>query len=70
MLRSIPAARAIMAFEKAGFVVDRVVGSHYILTREGGPTFSIPRHGKVKAGLLLAKIKAAGLTYEEFEALI
>ena len=69
-LRSVPAARAVRAFEKAGFAVDRVVGSHYVLTRKGGPTFSIPYHGTVKAGLLLAKIKAAGLTYEEFDALL
>jgi HicA-like toxin of HicAB toxin-antitoxin system len=55
---------------EGGIVVDRVMGSHSILTREGGPTFSIPRHGSVKVGLLLAKIKLAGMTYEEFEALI
>jgi len=37
------------------------------LVREGSPVISIPRHDTVKAGLLLAKITAAGLTYEEFE---
>jgi len=47
-----------------------VAGSHVILVRNGSPVISIPRHGTVKAGLLMAKIKAAGMTYEEFEALI
>jgi len=31
---------------------------------------SIPRHSTIKVGLLLAKIKAAGMTYEEFESLL
>ena len=69
-LRGLSAQRVVRAFERAGFELDRVAGSHYILVRDGGPTISIPRHDPVKVGLLLSKIKAAGLTYEEFEALL
>jgi predicted RNA binding protein YcfA (HicA-like mRNA interferase family) len=69
-LRNLSATRVLRAFERAGFKVDRVAGSHYILVRDGGPTISIPRHDPVKVGLLLSKIKGAGLTYEEFEALL
>ncbi len=69
-LREIRADRALRAFEKAGYGLDRVAGSHYILVREGSPVISIPRHSTIKAGLLPAKIKAAGMTYEEFESLL
>jgi predicted RNA binding protein YcfA (HicA-like mRNA interferase family) len=66
-LRDLPGRRVIRAFEKLGYQVARITGSHYVLKRPGRPTISIPRHGSVKVGLLLSKIKAAGLTPEEFE---
>lgn len=69
-LRGVPSSRVVKAFEKAGYVVDRIAGSHYILVKAGSPTLSIPRHGTMKTGLLLSKIKAAGLTYDEFEELV
>jgi predicted RNA binding protein YcfA (HicA-like mRNA interferase family) len=47
-----------------------VRGSHYVLTHPERPAISIPRHREVKVGLLMAKIKAAGLTVEEFEELL
>ena len=69
-LRDLKPDQVVRAFERAGYRLDRVSGSHYILVREGSPVISIPRHSTVKTGLLLSKIKAAGLTYEEFEALL
>ncbi len=69
-LREVSGDRALRAFQKAGYAVDRVAGSHYILVREGSPPLSIPRHPTIKLGLLLAKIKAAGMSYEEFEDLL
>ena len=60
---------AISAFEKAGFEVDRIRGSHHILKKSGHRyALSIPVHsGKtVGTGLLSAQIKNAGLTIEEF----
>jgi len=62
--------QAIRAFERLGYQIARTRGSHYILKHPDRPTISIPRHRSVKTGLLLSKIKAAGITPEEFEALL
>lgn len=64
---------AVAAFKKAGFVVNRIRGSHHILSKEGvAIRLSIPVHkGKtVGVGLLTQQIKAAGLSVEEFVALL
>ena len=45
-------------------------GSHYVLTHPERAALSIPRHRELKIGLLMSKIKAAGLTVEEFEELL
>ena len=69
----ITAAEAINAFEKVGFVVVRKRGSHRILTKDGHRyTLSIPDHGRkcIGVGLLNSQIEAAGLTREEFIALL
>lgn len=61
--------KVVKAFERAGWTVKRQSGSHVQLKKEGNPNIlSIPVHkGKpVKKGLLLAQIKKAGLTEEEF----
>lgn len=64
---------AIKAFKKVGFELSRTHGSHHILARDGHQyNLSIPVHaGKtVGCGLLRSQIKAAGLTVEEFIALL
>jgi predicted RNA binding protein YcfA (HicA-like mRNA interferase family) len=66
-LRGLSGRRIIRTFEKLGYQVARISGSHYVLKHLERPTISIPRHGSVKVGLLLGKIKAAGFTAEEFE---
>lgn len=59
--------KAIKAFAKAGWYVDRVVGSHAILRKEGTPvTLSVPLHKEIKKGLLRALIRDADMTVEEF----
>ena len=61
--------RVIKAFERAGWMVRNQTGSHVVLKKEGNPILlTIPVHkGKpIKKGLLLAQIKKAGLTEEEF----
>ena len=68
----LPRARAeehVRAFQRAGWTVARVTGSHYILTREGRDyQLSIPYHKgqTVKVGLLKGLIRDAGLTNEEY----
>ena len=69
-LRDLKPNQVVRAFERAGFTLSRVAGSHYILTRPGTSVISIPRHSTVKVGLLLAKIKAAGMSYDDFEELL
>lgn len=72
-LPRISGAEAVAAFQKAGWILDRVSGSHHILKRAGNPNrLSIPVHkGKyIGKGLLKAQIDAAGLTVAEFIALL
>ncbi len=64
---------AIAAFEKAGFVLARVRGSHHILKHPDNPNrLSIPVHaGKtVGKGLLKSQIENAGLTVAQFIELL
>jgi predicted RNA binding protein YcfA (HicA-like mRNA interferase family) len=64
---------AVRAFTRFGFVHIRTSGSHYILKKQGNPNLlSIPVHkGRtVGTGLLKSQIEAAGLTVDEFNALL
>ncbi len=72
-LPSISGREAVRAFERAGFSLDRVKGSHHILKKPGHPNaLAVPVHGNknVKKGTLRALIKAAGLTEDEFIAFL
>ncbi len=63
--------KAVKAFVKAGWKVDRIVGSHVILRKEGLPvTLSIPLHRELKKGLLRALIRDAGMMVDEFVKLL
>lgn len=63
--------QARRAFEKAGWRFDRQNGSHMILERPGAPgLLSIPDHRELRSGLLRGLIRDAGLTVEEFKALL
>jgi len=70
-LRGISGKMAVSALEKAGFIVLRQKGSHCLLYKKGKPLLVIPIHSKdLKIGLLKKEIKKAGLTIEQFEALL
>jgi predicted RNA binding protein YcfA (HicA-like mRNA interferase family) len=72
-LPSITGAEAVKAFGRAGFVVDRVCGSHYILKRPGHlNVLSVPVHGSgsLKRGTLRGLIRASGLSVEQFVELL
>jgi predicted RNA binding protein YcfA (HicA-like mRNA interferase family) len=64
----------VRALQKAGFVVIRISGSHHRLEHPGDPsrTTTVPVHaGKtLKRGTLRGIIKQAGLTVDEFLALL
>ena len=55
---------AIMA--KIGFQWDYTQGSHMILLHSDGRRLAVPRHREPGRGLLVALIRNAGLTRDEF----
>lgn len=62
---------AIKAFSKVGWGVARQKGSHVQMTKPGEkPILTIPYHSKLKRGVLRTLIKKAGITVEEFNALL
>ena len=70
-LANISGKEAAKAFEKAGWQRMGQVGSHLVLSKPGVRTnLSIPQHKELSVGTLRALIKAAGLTVEEFLALL
>jgi predicted RNA binding protein YcfA (HicA-like mRNA interferase family) len=66
--------QVIRALTKAGFVVDRVVGSHHVLTFPDDltRTVTVPVHGNrdLKPGTLRSIIRQTGLSVEEFTQLL
>ena len=66
--------RVLRALQRAGFIVDRTTGSHHLLVHPEDPRriVTVPVHGArdLKSGTLRAIIRQAGLTVEEFRALL
>ncbi len=73
-LPSLSGRDVIRALEAAGFVVIRVKGSHHMLRHPDDPTRQtvVPVHARKSLGRgLVAKIlRDAGMTSDEFEALL
>jgi predicted RNA binding protein YcfA (HicA-like mRNA interferase family) len=68
-LHNLKPERVVKAFQRAGWKIRNQTGSHVVLKKEDNPVLlTIPVHkGKpIKKGLLLAQLKIAGLTVEEF----
>jgi len=76
MSKRLPALSAVevaKAFEKLGFreIPGRGKGSHVFVYRDQPPKgITIPRERQVKRGTLRAIIRQAGLTVDEFLALL
>jgi predicted RNA binding protein YcfA (HicA-like mRNA interferase family) len=64
--------KAVQALSKAGYELDRQRGSHMILrqTRPPHRRLVIPEHRELPKGTLRAIIRQAGLTVDEFVALL
>ena len=59
--------------ERAGFIVNRVTGSHYILKHPAKPNLrvTVPYHNlDLKRGTVQSIVKQAGFTNEQFLKLI
>jgi predicted RNA binding protein YcfA (HicA-like mRNA interferase family) len=59
---------AVRAFEKAGFAIVRQ-GKHIVMSN-GGRILTIPRHNSVNAFTLGGIVRDAGLSVEQFRALL
>jgi len=67
----VSAAQCVRVLEEAGFVVYRQRGSHLTMVRRTPPAqTTIPDHKVLDRGTLRAIIRQAGLTVEEFTALL
>jgi predicted RNA binding protein YcfA (HicA-like mRNA interferase family) len=66
--------QVIRALMRAGFVVDRIAGSHHVLMHPRDPrrTVTVPLHAghDLKRGTLRSIIRQAGFTVEEFVDLL
>ena len=70
-LPSVSGERAVRVFQKAGWVKDRQRGSHVILIKAGhAASLSVPQHRELAPGTLRALIRAAGMSVDEFVALM
>ena len=70
-LGNVSGNEAAKAFAKAGWQVVGQVGSHVVLTKPGvRANLSIPQHKELSTGTLRALIRAAGMTVDEFLALL
>jgi len=67
----ISGAKAVKAFVKTDWRVDRQKGSHVVLLKQGHlASLSIPQHRELAPGTLRSLIRAAGMTVEEFIRLL
>ena len=70
-LPKVSGREAVAALERAGFQVRRRRGSHIVMVKRGFPeTLSVPDHRQLRPGTLRALIRKAGLSVEEFLALL
>ena len=64
-------AQRVRALEKAGFVVYKQRGSHITLVRSDPKAqTTLPNHKELDRGTLRAIIRQAGLSVDEFVALL
>ncbi|MDD5162856.1 MAG: type II toxin-antitoxin system HicA family toxin [Candidatus ainarchaeum sp.] len=68
----LPGLKIVKALGKVCFEVDHQTGSHFILRENKMPfrRVTVPNHKTIAPGTLLAIIKQAGLSKEEFLKLI
>lgn len=70
-LANISGKEAVKAFERAGWSVRGQVGSHVMMTKDGvRANLSVPQHKELSVGTLRKLIRMAGLTVDEFLALL
>ena len=69
-LRLCSGAEAVKKFKRAGWTIDRQVGSHVMLVKPDYPyTLSVPQHKELGIGLLKSLLRQASLNVDEFNDL-
>ena len=61
---------AVRAFGKLGYVEDHQTGSHIILRHPNQRRLTVPNHPELAKGTLRSLIREAGISKEEFIALL
>jgi predicted RNA binding protein YcfA (HicA-like mRNA interferase family) len=70
-LGNISGKEAAKVFARAGWVPIGQVGSHLVLVKEGvRANLSVPQHKELSVGTLRSLIRSAGMTVDEFLALL
>ncbi len=70
-LPSISGRKCVVTLQKQGFEVRRQTGSHVVLQRDDPyAVVVVPNHKLLKPGTLRGIIRQAGLTVDEFVALL
>ena len=72
ILPRISGREAVAALAKVGYEKDRQKGSHIVLRQRAAPyrRLVVPDHRELAPGTLRAIIRQAGLTVEQFNALL
>jgi predicted RNA binding protein YcfA (HicA-like mRNA interferase family) len=67
----ISGVEAVKVFQRAGWRIDRQRGSHVVLLKPGClASLSVPQHPELAPGTLRALIRSAGMSVEDFAALL
>ena len=70
-LGNISGKEAAKVFQRAGWAPIGQVGSHLVLVKAGvRANLSIPQHRELSVGTLRSLIRSAGMTVDEFLALL
>ena len=71
-LPTVSAREAVKAFQKVGYNFDHQTGGHIILRHRDPPhrRLTIPNHPEIAKGTLRSLLRQAGLTVEQFRALL
>ena len=67
--RDVNGSEAVRALQRAGYETLRQTGSHLIM-RKNERTVVVPQHKPIKPGTLKGMIEQAGMTLDEFVALL
>ena len=70
-LAKVSGKAAVIAFQKAGWILSGHVGSHAVLAKEGSPVnLPVTQRKELGIGILRSLSRHAGLTVEEFRDLV